>query len=180
MRRGGILQGEWGLLTGMLGIVVLPPVVLMILEREPAIWKGQYYRSPDFSGQPVVRRDRDPGLDRRPGLPPEVRDAETFSVRWETVLDAGEGGVAAFMLTSKGGSRLLLNGRTAIDNRSGPLQFRHTRGFQTRLPAGRVRITVEHVVATERPFLALSASFDGEPPRRIDPERLRHPGDGNP
>jgi len=163
------------LLLLMLAVVVLPPMALIVVHREDRPWKATYFTRPDFSGTRLVQREPGPGRDGGMRIPENLPRGKAYSVRWETVLETRRGGRAAFMLSANGGSRMLINGRPAIDNWAPPDQDRMTRGVQVDLPAGDVRITVEHVVRVAHPFLALEASLDGRPPGRIAAERLKYP-----
>jgi hypothetical protein len=159
----------------MVAVVVLVPLVFAAARREPAGWTAAYFAGPDFSGPPVVRKESDPGRGRRIAVPQAAGRDSVYSARWETVLKAGEGGRVAFMLTANGGSRLLIDGRVAVDNWGPPDGDRRTRGARFRLPAGEVRITVEHVALARKAFLSLAVSLDGAVPKRIPAARLRVP-----
>lgn len=153
---------------------LLPAVAYIALAQEPQPrWRAAYFADADFEGTPTVRQEGDVDHDWGPRGSSDHPGDNGFAVRWDTCLSLEGPKTIAFQLTSETGARLLVDGRAVIDDWEA--HPRHTRGVETTLEAGTHHLRVDYRGGPESASVVLAASFDGERPARIDPERLHFP-----
>lgn len=103
-------------------------------ENEPG-WKGEYFKTRDFSGAPVfVRQDPVVHFDWRQGRPGEGIGENDFSVRWTGMLTLPESRSYRFKMESDDGLWITIGDQILVDS-----QGRGYRGEETiELQAGQV------------------------------------------
>lgn len=160
-------------------LVLIPVVVVLVLtvrDYREGPWRGAYYSTIDFQGEPlVVRREGDVKFDwKRLGPTPELPD-DGFSARYDVCMDLPEDLEITFQLISDDGSRLFIDGELAIDNwgRHGE----RSRGADVPLSAGMHHLRVEYFDERHSAALELRASLYGELPDTLPVRYLHHPGD---
>lgn len=163
----------------LMGVLVLVPVavglVLTVPDFREGPWRGAYYSTIDFQGEPILRREGDVRFDwKRKGPAPELPDDE-FSVRWDTCMELPETRSVTFQLVSDDGSRLYIDGALAVDNwgRHGE----RSRGADVPLTAGMHHLRVEYFDDRHGATIELRASIYGELPDALPARLLHHPGD---
>ncbi len=163
---------------GMIAIVaavLITALVLTVPDYREGPWRGQYFATQDFQGEPIVRRDGDLKFDwKRMSPQPELPD-DGFSVRWDTCMVLDEASVVAFQLISDDGSRLWVDGEVVVDNwgRHGE----RSRGQDLSMSAGLHHLRVDYFDARHNAMVKLRASLRGERPTSIPVRILRYPGD---
>ncbi len=164
---------------GMAVLVLIPVTVLLVLtvpDYREGPWHAQYFSTPDFGGEPVVRRDGDIKFKwRRRSPSPDLIPEDGFSARWDTCMELPEALSIAFQLVSDDGSRLLIDGELVIDNwgRHGE----RSRGEQVPLTAGIHHVRVEYFDQRHDASVTLSASLHGERPDSLPVRILHYPGE---
>jgi hypothetical protein len=163
----------------LMGVLVLVPVAVGLVLTAPDYregpWRGAYYPTIDFQGEPLVRREGDVKFDwKRLGPSPELPD-DAFSARYDVCMELPEPLEIAFQLVSDDGSRLFIDGQQVIDNwgRHGE----RSRGADVPLAAGMHHLRVEYFDDRHAAALELRASLHGELPDSLPVRFLRHPGD---
>jgi hypothetical protein len=162
----------------LMSAVVLLPILT---------WAGLHARSPRWlvrytvPGSPAPAsgsfRARDVRLDNLLHPPPHALEGVTrFAAEFESDLVMEEQGPVALMVTSRGPSKLSIDGRPILGNPG--LPPRQSRGETLLLSKGTHRIRVEYAATGPEPYLALVGSLDGRPPRRLPASRLRRPRSG--
>lgn len=155
-------------------LVVATVLYIWAVREPPPRWSAAYFGNESMEGQAIVREERDVNHDWEREDPPEGISADRFSVRWDTCLTLEQSQTVALQLTSDDGSRLLIDGLLVIDN-WGERKLRRTRGTDLPLEAGEHHLRVEYNQLSGSALVTLAASFEGERPKRIAPERLRLP-----
>jgi hypothetical protein len=169
----------------MLICLLLPTLVYVWAVREPPPrWRATYLGDEQPGGEQVValtREERDVNYHDYHWADPSallgIRD-DRPSVLWDSCLTLDRAQSVAFQLTSHDHARLFIDGKPVIDN-LGRRPLPLTQGTDVSLGAGVHHLQVEYHERVKSASLTLVASFDGERPQRIDPERLRFP-DGDP
>jgi len=163
----------------LMGVLVLVPVivalVLTVRDYREGPWRGVYYPTIDFQGEPLVRREGDVRFDwKRLGPTPELPD-DAFSARYDTCMELPEAREIAFQLISDDGSRLFIDGELVLDNwgRHGE----RSRGADVPLTAGMHHVRVEYFDERHGAAIELRASLYGELPDSLPVRLLHHPGD---
>lgn len=163
----------------LMGVLVLIPVVIGLVLTVPDFregpWRGAYYPTVDFEGEPLVRREGDIRFDwKRKGPMPELPD-DAFSVRWDTCFELPESREVTFQLVSDDGSRLFIDGEQVLDNwgRHGE----RSRGADVPLTAGMHHLRVEYFDDRHGAAIELRASIYGELPDMLPVRLLHYPGD---
>jgi hypothetical protein len=163
----------------LMGVLVLVPVVvglvLTVRDYREGPWRGVYYPTIDFQGEPFVRREGDVKFDwKRLGPSSELPD-DAFSARYDTCLEMPEDREVAFQLISDDGSRLFLDGELVVDNwgRHGE----RSRGADVLVTAGMHHVRIEYFDARHGASVELRASLYGELPESLPVRLLHHPGD---
>lgn len=163
----------------LMGVLVAIPVVvfaaLTMGDFREGPWRGQYFPTIDFQGEPIVRRDGDLRFDwKRKSPAPELPD-DGFSIRWDTCLQLPEDLEIAFQLISDDGSRLFVDGQLVVDNwgRHGS----RSRGADVPVSAGMHHLRVEYFDDRHGSSVELRASLRGELPDALPVRLLHHPGD---
>lgn len=117
-------------------------------------WRGQYYNNRWLSGQPaLVRKDADINFDWGSGSPGPAIPGDGFSARWARSVQL-ESGTYRFTATSDDGIRLLVDGRTVIDQWSDHPPTKFT-GY-LRLTAGEHEVIVEYYESRGRAMVQVS------------------------
>lgn len=139
-------------------------------------WRGAYYPSKIFEGQPDVQRERDVAFDWHEQPPTESIPSDFYSARFDSCLMLDEPTEVAFMLVSDNGSRLFVDGELHIDNWA-VRRLPAVAGARMTLGAGVHHLSVEYFEDRGEARLHLTASFDeSSPPGPIPTERLAFPG----
>ena len=163
----------------LMGVLVLVPVivglVLTVRDYREGPWRGAYYPTIDFQGEPLVRREGDVRFDwKRTSPTPELPD-DGFSARYDTCMELPEDREIAFQLVSDDGSRLYVDGELVLDNwgRHGE----RSRGADVLVTAGMHHVRVEYFDERHSAAIELRASLHGEIPDSLPVRYLHHPGD---
>ncbi|MEM9461531.1 MAG: PA14 domain-containing protein [Myxococcota bacterium] len=162
-----------------MGLLVLVPLVAVLVWTVPDYregpWRAELYASPDFSGEPIMRRDGDVKFDWKRRAPNPDLPEEGFSVRWDTCMRIDKAREIAFQLISDDGSRLYIDEQLVVDNwgRHGE----RSRGADVPLSVGVHHVRVEYFDERHSASVQLRASFHGEPPDSLPVTILRYPGD---
>jgi hypothetical protein len=167
-----------------LGLLMLLAVALPVLTSvavwgatDPGPrWQAEYFRGRELSGPARVELARDAALHVWRQDPMPELEAGQYSVRWQTCLRADAARAVAFMLSSDDSSRAFLDSGPLIDNWGE--HTRATKSAAVTLQPGWHHLVVEFAPARRHARVGLLASFDGELPESIDPERLRLPERG--
>jgi hypothetical protein len=163
----------------LMGAVVLAPVAvvlaLTVRDFREGPWRGAYYPTIDFQGEPVVRREGDVRFDWKRKSPIPELPEDGFSARYDVCMALPEDAKIAFQLISDDGSRLFIDGELTIDNwgRHGE----RSRGAEVALSAGMHHVRVDYFDERHAAMLELRASLHGERPDSLPVRLLRHPGD---
>lgn len=163
----------------LMGVLVLIPVVvglvLTVRDFREGPWRGAYYSTIDFQGEPLVRREGDVRFDWKRRAPTPELPEDAFSVRWDTCMDLPESRAVTFQLVSDDGSRLYIDGELAVDNwgRHGE----RSRGADVPLEAGMHHLRVEYFDDRHSAAIELRASIYGELPDMLPVRLLQYPGD---
>jgi hypothetical protein len=168
---------EKAVLLLMSAVVLLPILTWAGLNARSPRWRVRY--SVAGSSGPVSRdfRARDVRLDNLLHLPPRaLRSGARFTAEFESDLAMDEQGPVALMVTSRGPSRLFIDGRLVLGNPG--LPPRQSRGETLRLSRGIHRIRLEYATIGADVYLALVGSLDGGPPRPLPASRLHRPRSG--
>jgi hypothetical protein len=161
---------------GLAGLSLLVILAWRPWRADIGPWRGTYYPSKIFEGQPDVQRERDVAFDWGELPPTESIPSDFYSARFDSCLIVEEPTDVAFMLVSDNGSRLFVDGELHIDNwavqrRTAVASARMTLG------AGVHHLRVEYFEDRGEARLHLTASFDeSSPPGPIPAERLAFPG----
>jgi hypothetical protein len=159
----------------MLICILLPTLLYIWTVREPPPrWRAAYFGNERLEGVALVRAERDVNRGSNGRNLPEGIPADRFGVRWDTCLTLERARAVAFQLTSHDEARLLIDDQVVIDN-LGQRPVPRTRGTDVSLDAGAHHLCVEYHQRAKPALLTLVASFDGQRPQRIAPERLRFP-----
>jgi hypothetical protein len=165
----------------MLLCFLLPTLVYLGAVREPAPrWRASYFGDAPPGGEPVLalmREERDVNYHdyhwADPAAQLEIPDDRSHVV-WDTCLTLERAQRVTFQLTSHDHARLFIDDRPVIDN-PGRRPLPQTQGADASLDAGVHHLRVEYHEEEKSAALTLAASFDGERPQRIAPERLGFP-----
>jgi hypothetical protein len=166
----------------MLICLVVPALLYIWAVREPPPrWRATYFAHERPKGAAaIVHEERDVNHHNHHwGDPDAIKgiSEDRSSVLWDSCLSLERAQSIAFQLTSHDPARLLIDGQPVIDN-SGRRPVPRTRGTDASLAAGVHHLRVEYDERVTSAALTLVASFEGERPRRIAPERLRFPDGG--
>lgn len=133
-------------------------------------WRGAYYPSEDFRGEPTIRRDKD--IDFNWGLEPPIDDipSDRFGVRWDSCLVLDDDESVAFQVVSDDGARLYVDGDLVIDNWGNHKP--EAKGTRMHLSAGAHHVELEYFEASHTAAVHLMASFDEEEPPASIPSRM--------
>ncbi|MCH9684237.1 MAG: hypothetical protein K0V04_22580 [Deltaproteobacteria bacterium] len=166
---------RWAAMLSIVLSVVVVALVLTVPDYREGPWRGEYFASRDFTGDPVVRRDGDVKFDwKRMGPEPDF-PTDDFSIRWDSCMVLEEPLMVSFQLVSDDGSRLSIDGTLLVDNwgRHGE----RSRGEDIQLTAGVHHLRVEYFDARHAAKIRLKASLRGERPTSIPVTILRYPGE---
>lgn len=161
----------------LMGVLVAIPVVVGLVLTIPDFregpWRGQYFSTPDFQGEPIVRRDGDIHFTWRRKSPMPDLPNDGFSVRWDTCMELPEALEISFQLISDDGSRLLVDGELVVDNwgRHGE----RSRGADVSLSAGMHHVRIDYFDDRHGASVELRASLRGELPDSLPVRLLHHP-----
>jgi len=114
----------------------------------PALSKGQrgfeatFYKDRDLGQAAATRTDQSIAFDWASDAPPELAQADEFSVRWVARLHIAERGTYTFYLTSDDGSRLFVDGKLIVDNWEDHAE--RTRDAALELEPGAHKLRVEY------------------------------------
>ena len=108
-------------LAGAFVVVALLLVALGFFVREQirvssAPWIGRYYPHGDFRGQPIERNDPELDFDWQAESPMAGIPEDDWSGRWDTCVRVGQTQELVISVGSDDGSRVLVDGRTEVDN----------------------------------------------------------------
>jgi hypothetical protein len=162
----------------MLICLLLPAFLYIWAVREPPPrWRATYLDLERGKATVIVREERD--VNHHSHHWEDAVSARGISgnrskVLWDSCLSLERAQSSAFQLTSHDPARLFIDGQLVIDN-LGRRPVPRTRGTDVSLAAGVHQLRVEYHERVTSAALTLVASFDGERPRRIAPERLRFP-----
>lgn len=163
----------------LMGVLLLIPVVvglvLTVRDFREGPWRGAYYSTIDFEGEPLVRREGDVRFDWKRRSPSPELPEDAFSVRWDTCMELPESREVTFQLVSDDGSRLYIDGELVVDNwgRHGE----RSRGADVPLTAGMHHLRVEYFDDRHSAAIELRASIYGELPDMLPVRLLHYPGD---
>jgi beta-glucosidase len=103
-----------------------------------------FYNSSDLTGQPALKRtDANINFNWRKGLPAKQVTTDHFSARWTGAIKPKTSGKYTFIIRSDDGSRVILDGKTVVDNWSD--HAAHTEAATVPLEADHVyQLTVEY------------------------------------
>jgi len=161
---------DLGPTKAMLLLWVVPTAAYLVMIREPAPrWRATYFDDAVLEGTTSVGRARDVG-DEEP-----LRARDHLGARWESCLTLEEDRRAAFQLTSSGKARLFIDDALVIDDWE--VHERRSRGSEQVMAAGTHHVQVDLGAEDTQGVAILTASLDGERPRRIDPQLLHFPSD---
>lgn len=117
-RMRAVIRRRWLVRAAAVGGLVLVIAGYALLTRQTARrpWRGLYYSSPDFSGEPIVRSDEDVYFDwnRRP--PARGMRRNRFTVRWDSCIALSSATQIQFWLSANDGARLSVDGEVVLDN----------------------------------------------------------------
>jgi hypothetical protein len=157
-------------------LVLLLAVVRPWEALNPGPWRGAYYATKDFVGDPVLVRDKDIAFDWGSDPPLDSIPADRFSVRWDTCLELDEDTEVAFQLVADDGGRVYVDGKRIINDWKAAKTKPH--GKSVPLTAGRHHLRVEYFEHTKGAYIHVLASFDDQPPAPIPTDMLSDPGEG--
>lgn len=161
---------------GALALVALALLALRPWQRAGAgPWVAAYYGARDFSGAPVIRREREINFKWGPGSPVDTIAGDRFSARFSTCLTLETDIEAAFQLISDDASRLYVDGALVVNNWG--VHERRARGATIDLKAGVHLLVVEYYEDRYDASLTFAASLDGDTPRALPDRVLRAPDD---
>lgn len=97
-------------------VVVIAGYALLTRQTPQRPWRGLYYSSPDFSGDPVVRADEDIYFDWNKRPPARGMRRNRFTVQWDSCLTLATATQIQFWLSANDGARLSVDGEVVLDN----------------------------------------------------------------
>ncbi|PRP90362.1 PA14 domain-containing protein [Enhygromyxa salina] len=138
-------------------------------------WRGAYYPTPAFEGEPDLRREADVAFDWRKRGPTDSIPSDRFSARWDTCLVLEEDTEVGLQIVSDSRSRLWLNGEVVVDHWK--QHQRAAKGARVSVPEGTHHLRVEYVEDVANASIHVTASFDeDETPAPIPADMLEFPG----
>ncbi|KIG15085.1 conserved hypothetical protein-putative glucosesorbosone dehydrogenase [Enhygromyxa salina] len=138
-------------------------------------WRGAYYPTPAFEGDPDLRREADVAFDWRKQGPTDSIPSDRFSARWDTCLVLEEDTDVALQVVSDDRSRLWLDGEVVVDHWK--KHKRAAKGARVSVEEGTHHVRVEFVEDAGNASIHVTASFDeDEPPAPIPDDMLEFPG----
>jgi hypothetical protein len=138
-------------------------------------WRGEYYATRDFTGEPILRRDGNIKFDWHEGGPTLDLPTDDFSIRWDTCMTIEEAVDYTFQLVSDDGSRLYVDGQLVVDNWGSHAE--RSRGGKIDLEPGVHHIRIEYFDAKADATVELAASVHGSRPTDVPTKNLTYPGD---
>jgi hypothetical protein len=97
-------------------VVVIAGYALLTRQTARRPWRGLYYSSSDFSGDPIVRADEDVYFDWNKRTPVRGMRRNRFTVRWDSCLALSSATQIQFWLSANDGARLSVDGEVVLDN----------------------------------------------------------------
>ena len=121
------------------------PRILNLAEVKPEFiggLKAKYYNGRDFNSLVLTRTDTAIDFDWGGGPPADSVHGDNFSVRWDGYIKIDEGGEYTFYSLSDDGVRMMLDGRTILENWTSHYPTENSK--QIKLEPGWHRTTVEY------------------------------------
>lgn len=171
-------RGRWVRRAIIATAVVVPAIVALVLTMptyREGQWRGAYFGTRDFTGEPHVRRDGDVRFSWDESPPIRDMPEDGFSVRWDTCMVLDESLNIAFRLTSDDGSRLYVDDRRVVNNWG--THGDRSRGARVALEPGVHHLRVEYFDHKRDASVSLVASLRGERPHQLPVRILHYPGD---
>jgi len=139
-------------------------------------WRAAYYPTKNFKGKPVMRREM--YLDHDWGKQPAVDSipANRFSARWDSCLEIEKKTKIPLQLVADDHARLFIGGTSILSKWHRKKNTEEPVGAVVEFRPGVHHLKVEFEEEKSKAEIHLLASFDGERPDRIPPDRLRFPG----
>jgi hypothetical protein len=161
-----------------LGAIIAIPVIAGLVVTAPDYregpWRGAYYATADFTGEPHVQRDSEIDFNFKYKGPGDL-PRDKFSIRWDSCIEIDETVSASLQLISDDGARLWIDDVLVIDNWG--VHSKRSRGATIQLDRGIHHVRVDYFERALAASVSLKASLDGDRPTDLPTALLRYPGE---